>query len=64
MGTPKLVKNRLHLDVNASGGLKVPLDERRKQVDAEVERLVRLGAKRDHELDEGRRKYCVIMLDP
>jgi len=64
MDTPKLAKNRLHIDINASGGPRVPLAERRRQVDAEVERLVRLGAKRDHDLDEGRGEYCVIMLDP
>lgn len=64
METPKLGKNRLHIDINASGGLKVRFDERKKQVNTEVERLVRLGATRDHELDEGRGEYCVIMLDP
>jgi len=64
MDTPKLGKNRLHIDINASGGLKVPLAERKVQVNAEVERLVRLGAKKDHELDEGDGEYCVIMLDP
>lgn len=64
MDTPKLAKNRLHIDINASGGLKVPLAERRRQVDSEVERIVRLGGIKDHELDEGRGEYCVIMLDP
>lgn len=64
MDTPKLGKNRLHIDINASGGFKVPLAERKGQVNAEVERLVRLGARKDHELDEGDGEYCVIMLDP
>jgi Glyoxalase-like domain len=63
MDTPKLAKNRLHIDINASGGLKTPLAERRQQVDIEVQRLVELGAKKDHELSE-MGEYCVIMLDP
>ena len=64
MDTPKLGKNRLHIDINASGGLRIPLPERKSQVDKEVERLLTLGAAKDHELDEGRGEYCVIMLDP
>ncbi len=64
MDTPKPGKNRLHIDINASGGLRVPLDERKRQVNQEVERLVGLGATKDHELDEGRGEYCVVMLDP
>ena len=64
MDTPKLGKNRLHIDISASGGLKVPLDRRKRQVNEEVERLVGIGATKDHELDEGRGEYCVIMLDP
>ena len=63
LDTPKRGKNRLHLDINASGGLKVPLEERRTQVNKEVERLVALGATKDHELEESG-EYCVIMLDP
>lgn len=63
MGTPKLGKNRLHIDVNASGGSKVPLAERRKRVDAEVARILGLGAAKERELDEGE-EYCVVMLDP
>ena len=64
MDTPKLGKNRLHIDINASGGLRTPLPERKGQVEKEVERLVTLGATKDHELEEGRGEYCVIMLDP
>ena len=41
---PKVVKNRVHLDIKLTGGLRVPLQERRAQVDGEVERLVGLGA--------------------
>ena len=64
MDTPKLAKNRLHIDINASGGLRVPLDERKKQVNSEVERLLGFGATKEHELDEGRGDYCVVMRDP
>ncbi len=63
MDTPKPDKNRLHLDINASGGLKVPLHERKGQVDREVERLLKLGARKDHELEDGY-EYCVVMNDP
>jgi hypothetical protein len=62
MDTPKLGKNRLHIDINASGGLKIPLEERKKQVDSEVQRIILLGAKKDHELEDSR-EYCVVMLD-
>ncbi|HUI87059.1 MAG TPA: VOC family protein [Nitrososphaerales archaeon] len=64
MDTPKLGKNRLHIDINASGGLRIPLDERKRQVDAEVIRLIGIGAEKDHELDEGNSEYCVVMRDP
>jgi hypothetical protein len=67
MDTPKLGKNRLHIDINASGGKSVPFDERKEQVNREVERLVCLGARKDHELENGSSEnpeYCVIMLDP
>jgi hypothetical protein len=32
MDTPKLAKNRVHLDVNASGGVRVDIQERKKQI--------------------------------
>jgi hypothetical protein len=63
MDTPKLGKNRLHIDVNASEGMQVPLEKRKGQVRAKVESLKPLGAKEDHELEENG-EYCVIMLDP
>lgn len=61
----KVVKNRFHLDVAASGGRSHPLDVRRERVDAEVARLVDLGATHvrtsfDGEADH----YAVAMLDP
>ena len=41
----------------------MPLEERKRQVNEEVERLRNLGARKDHELEE-MGEYCVIMLDP
>ncbi len=61
---PKVVKNRVHLDLNVGGGTSTPLEERRRRVDAEVERLIgegaiifRPGAVQDEE-------YWVVMQDP
>ena len=63
MITPKLAKNRLHLDLNVGGGSKAPLEERKARVDAEVERLVGIGASRLRtESDRG--EYWVVMADP
>ncbi len=73
MDTPKPTKNRLHLDVNVGGGGKVPLEERKAKVDAEVTRLVRLGATRlvpwEEQLLglppwEAQGEYWVVMADP
>src|ERR1700752_5329147 len=44
----KSVKNRLHIDVNASGGRGSSLETRRPRVEAEAARLVDLGATRVH----------------
>lgn len=60
---PKTVKNRVHLDVNAGGGLGVPVDERRRRVDAEVERLRGEGATLLRPVEE-RGEYHVVMQDP
>jgi hypothetical protein len=59
----KAVKNRVHLDVNAGGPSGTPLDQRRSRVDAEVERLVALGATCVGP-QEQHGEYCVNMLDP
>ncbi len=60
----KIVKNRVHIDLNVSGGSKLPLEERRKHVDAEVERLVEEGATvfRPGSVEGG--EYWVVMQDP
>ncbi|MGX7680090.1 VOC family protein [Jatrophihabitans sp. DSM 45814] len=41
---PKTVKNRVHIDLQSGGGPTVDLDEQRRRVDADIERLVALGA--------------------
>jgi len=60
---PKVVKNRVHLDINAGGPHGTPLEERRRRVDAEVERLAGLGATRVRAAEQFG-EYWVCMLDP
>ncbi|HZW56524.1 MAG TPA: VOC family protein [Nitrososphaerales archaeon] len=62
MDTTKLGKID-SIDINASGGLRVPLAEAKGQGGKEVELLVGIRAKKDHELED-KWEYCVIMLDP
>ena len=57
----KAVKNRVHLDVNVGAGL--PAEERHNRVDAEVERVVGLGASRVEAFEEPG-EYWVVMQDP
>jgi len=64
MDTPKPTKNRMHLDLNISGGGRVPLDERVKRVTAEVERILLLGATKQRVWKEPDGEYWVVMLDP
>jgi catechol 2,3-dioxygenase-like lactoylglutathione lyase family enzyme len=59
----KVVKNRVHVDVNAGGGPETPPDERRRQVDAEVEHLTGLGATIVRPMEQ-RGEYWVVMQDP
>lgn len=58
----KVVKNRVHLDINV-GGRDTPVEERRKRVDAEAERLSKLGATRVRSYNQ-QGEYWVAMLDP
>jgi hypothetical protein len=61
----KTVKNRLHLDIHASGGRALPIETRRQRVDAEARRLADLGATVTGALsDEGLDHYAVGMKDP
>ena len=61
----KSIKNRLHIDINASGGRRSPLDVRRERVEARAARLEALGATRLLTIsEEGMDHYAVAMLDP
>ena len=59
----KVVKNRVHLDLNAGGPRGTPQDDRRRRVDAEVGRLVQLGARKSRTIEE-RGEYFVNIFDP
>jgi hypothetical protein len=62
---PKSVKNRLHLDLRASGGRADPLTVRRAAVDARADELVALGATRLRVLStDGLDHYGVTLHDP
>jgi hypothetical protein len=60
----KTAKNRMHLDLNASGGRGVPLEERKGQVDAAVARLKAAGATDQRGAIEKDGEYWVRMNDP
>jgi hypothetical protein len=61
----KTVKNRLHFDLGVSGGRSVPIETRKQRVDAEADRLSRLGATQiDVYSVPGVDHYAVAMLDP
>ena len=61
----KTVKNRLHIDLHASGGRGSSLEARRERVEAEAARLVALGATRLHtNVEEGLDHYAVALADP
>jgi uncharacterized glyoxalase superfamily protein PhnB len=61
----KTIKNRIHLDIHASGDRGAPLRTRRELVDAEVRRLTELGATAVRVLQEdGFDHYAVAMTDP
>lgn len=59
----KTVKNRVHLDVNVGGPRGTPMDERRPNVDAHVEKLVAIGATVVRDVEE-RGERWVVMQDP
>jgi hypothetical protein len=61
----KVVKNRLHLDIHASGDRARPLAERRQRVDEEAVRLMGLGASTTGPLSrDDLDHYAVGMRDP
>ena len=63
---PKSVKNRLHVDVRHTPGREaMPYAARRAAVDAEVERLVALGASIAYRnAPEGADYYAITLRDP
>jgi hypothetical protein len=61
----KTVKNRLHMDIRASGERTDPIETRRQRVDAEASRLAGLGATITCVMyQEGMDHYAVGMKDP
>ena len=64
----KTIPNRMHIDIEASGGDRaIPLAIRKQRVDAEALRLVELGAQLVYgieELEAGIDHYAVAMKDP
>lgn len=61
----KSVKNRLHIDLDASAGRGSAFETRRHQVEAEAARLVSLGATRLHTTaDQALDHYAVALPDP
>jgi len=62
---PKQVKNRLHLDIHASGERAEPFHLRKERVDAEANRLAGIGATITCTLaEDGIDHYAVGMKDP
>ncbi len=65
---PKTTSNQLHIDIRASGGQDVPIETRKKRVDAEARRLGALGATLltdlGEELEPGAEHYAVALKDP
>ena len=57
-------KNRLHLDINAGGGLETPADERAGLVASMVERLQQAGASTVDERNGPFGEHWVVMQDP
>jgi hypothetical protein len=60
----KVAKNRVHLDLNVSGGRAVSLEERRATILAEVERLKAFGADDERGPIDKDGEFWVRMNDP
>jgi glyoxalase superfamily protein len=60
----KVAKNRLHMDLNVGGGRGTSLQERKSRVEAEVTRLIALGATNERGGIERDEEYWVRMNDP
>ena len=61
--TPKTVKNRVHLDVNAGGPPGTPDEDHRRRILETSERLMALGATVLRKMDE-RGESWIVMQDP
>jgi len=60
----KSAKNRLHLDLQASGGRHVPADVRLQRITAVVDSLTAIGARTLHEHVRGDDLDHVVLADP
>lgn len=61
----KQLKNRLHFDLEIGGGHQVPIEERRRRIRAEAQRLVGAGARLLRELHtDGLDHFAIALLDP
>jgi hypothetical protein len=60
---PKTAKNRVHLDLDVSGGRGTPLEDRRRKVADAAERAVAAGATTVKEYDEAG-QHWVVLQDP
>ena len=61
---PKTAKNRMHIDIHASGGPGSAIEDRRAAVAAKVTELESLGAKRVGEVKEEFGALWQVMTDP
>ena len=61
---PKVVKNRVHLDLQVGGGRNNPPEVRWPKVVAEVERLIAAGGRVVHEDKHNGQPDHVVMADP
>lgn len=59
----KVVKNRVHLDLNVGGGQATPIEKRKRRIDEEAERLVGEGAAKLRPVEQ-RGEYWIVMQDP
>ena len=61
----KQIKNRLHLDLEIGGGDQTPIEERRRRIRAEAERLVKAGARQLTEVGrDGMDHFAIVLQDP
>jgi hypothetical protein len=60
---PKVVKNRLHIDIKVSRDATTPLEERHRRIEAGVQPLVLAGARMQRR-SENPDDYFIVMQDP